>query len=167
MMDLIDVGGACRDEQCTRVDVHPAHPPIPLRGRTPKACPRCLEALDDGRCKACGWIRANSTKLSASPWALCNPCPGEGCVWCGGTGILPRVRHSLTARLGVRHPQPCPSVGASGAEAVAPTGPPGGPPEGPRRAPASSTPGRSASGSSIPVGRASPFARALLVGAWL
>jgi hypothetical protein len=92
----------CRDEACRREELHASHGETALKGRTPKQCPRCLGPLEDARCSGCGWFRLNGTRLSATPWVLCNPCPGQGCAWCGGTGVLPRIRsvavRSMTPR---------------------------------------------------------------------
>lgn len=63
-----------------------------MKGRTPKACPRCLAGLTGPKCSGCGWFRLNSVKLSAAPWIVCNPCVGDDCSWCWGSGILPRIR---------------------------------------------------------------------------
>lgn len=100
----------CRDESCPREELHAAHAAVPLRGRTPKACPRCLSSLVGlgGRCRSCDWSRASvaaevvdvesfdSRRYDAgpiAPWVLCPSCGGKGdCSWCDTTGYVPRVR---------------------------------------------------------------------------
>lgn len=95
----VDFQNVCRDESCSREDLHPAHAEIPLKGRTPKACPRCLVVLSGPKCDACGWFRLNSVRLSATPWIACNPCIGDVCPWCHGDGYLPRVRSAAIRSL--------------------------------------------------------------------
>ena len=107
---------ACRDEQCPREDLHEAHAPIPLLGRTPKACPNCLKSLINetglatGKCAGCGWARDGKGSAEAavgvgpivkqdehvvaslSVWVSCAPCEGEGCARCSFQGFVPRLR---------------------------------------------------------------------------
>jgi len=102
MNDPLDTTRWCRDESCPRDDLHLAHPPLALRGRTPKACPQCLGSLlrpaggTMGTCPRCGWSRdglsARHYPPSASPWVECPMCRGTECEACAFTGFMPRVR---------------------------------------------------------------------------
>jgi hypothetical protein len=102
----------CRDESCVLEELHLAHEPVPLRGRTPKACPQCLELLkvyedDEHRVTSssctCGWSRSGRVEpvvdeeieqpISLSPWVPCPACEGKGCpTACGMLGYVPRLR---------------------------------------------------------------------------
>lgn len=99
----IELANVCRDENCEREELHAAHEALPLRGRTPKACPSCLRSLHGSahRCGACGWTRdrvftaemrvAKAVALSA--WVVCPACEDDlNCPWCSGSGYVPRIR---------------------------------------------------------------------------
>ena len=64
-IDLLDTDTeVCRDEACSIIEIHAAHPIETNRGAPPKGCPRCLEPIPRGqgaKCNTCGWDRRGRT----------------------------------------------------------------------------------------------------------
>lgn len=92
----------CREEACERDDLHEAHEPVALKGRTPRSCPSCLRSLASPFGCPCGWTR-DGLVSSASPWVLCPKCPvtapaRPGCDDCAGVGVVPRLRFAALRR---------------------------------------------------------------------
>jgi hypothetical protein len=104
----------CRDERCSRIELHLAHPVTSPRGRAPNVCPRCNSSIPRGqgpKCYRCGWDRLRDPKprrirypamtnqeveMRFGPdWTVCPSCNGYGlsgtcraCECCGDSGVV-------------------------------------------------------------------------------